>query len=159
MTQDQFAGRVMEIVDEATGGNFPWETVSDHDWWEAWRSRQSAESCAADLIEGMPYTNERAEEVRDAARADAELFVDEFHAPLDPAKTDWDAVAWGETSRELRLEKDEDEALWPVYEAELVAETERLCAVAEERARAEAEAQEIADAVEDEAERLRGAEA
>ena len=43
---------------------------------------------------------------------------------LDPSETDWDATAWdvdsAGLSREMRKE------LWPVYQAALIAETERL---------------------------------
>jgi hypothetical protein len=58
------------------------------------------------------------------ARAAAAGFFEEFGEALDPERTDWDATAWGEDNRHLP-EADRDE-LWPIYQSELVAETERL---------------------------------
>lgn len=65
--------------------------------------------------------------VRRAARADAALFFVEFREVIDPAATDWDAVAWSDTRESLSLTEDEGQRLWLIYQAALVAETERLC--------------------------------
>jgi hypothetical protein len=64
--------------------------------------------------------------VAQKACEDAALFVEEFAAPLDPAATDWDAEAWTVSRRELNLTPEQADALWPVYQSALVAETQRL---------------------------------
>jgi hypothetical protein len=61
------------------------------------------------------------------ARDTARLFVNEFNEPLDPDETDWDATAWCDDLREAGLSEEEADKFWDVYQAELVAETERLC--------------------------------
>ncbi len=66
--------------------------------------------------------------IKQAAKAMAALFVEEFGEPIDCDKTDWDAVAWQEDRREIGIDpasSDWNEG-WPVYQAALVAETERL---------------------------------
>lgn len=103
------------------------DDVPDVDDESAWAEAagQHADDCEwlltrAHRVEPLEY------QVRKAARADAALFVDEFHEVIDPTTTDWDAVAWSDTRESLPLTQDEAERLWPIYQAELVAETERL---------------------------------
>lgn len=67
------------------------------------------------------------ERVEMEATKDAALFVEEFNEPLDSSETDWDSEAWSGVS--LNLTDDEQDVLWPIYQAKLVAETERLCEV------------------------------
>jgi hypothetical protein len=65
--------------------------------------------------------------IEELARETAGLFVEEFGEPLDSAKTDWDEKAWQEDASTLDLtDKQRDEG-WPIYQAALVAETQRLC--------------------------------
>ncbi len=61
-----------------------------------------------------------------AAKAAAYAFFGEFEEPLDPAETDWDATAWTIDAQKLRLSPEQQEALWPVYQAVLVARTREL---------------------------------
>ncbi len=77
----------------------------------------------------MNATDTLKEEIEKRAKLTAASFVEEFGEPLDPATTDWDAVAWNEDRRGLGLNpasSDHDE-WWPIYQASLIAETEQLC--------------------------------
>lgn len=66
-------------------------------------------------------------QVEVAAKADAALFVAEFGEAIDPATTDWDTMAWQESGDEIEeMTANDAERLWPIYQAALVAETERL---------------------------------
>ena len=66
-------------------------------------------------------------QIEELARETAGQFVEEFGEPLDSAKTDWDEKAWQEDASTLDLtDKQRDEG-WPIYQAALVAETQRLC--------------------------------
>jgi hypothetical protein len=73
------------------------------------------------------------EQAEALAKRAAAGFVREFGEPLDPAETDWDGMAWSldvgaiRTEAGERLEPDQVDALWPAYQAALVAETRRLC--------------------------------
>lgn len=71
-------------------------------------------------------STQAAEAVLLAARQDAQAFVDEFGQPIDPSATDWDAEAFAMVAADLRLDGDDRNELWPIYQAELVAETARL---------------------------------
>lgn len=75
---------------------------------------------AADYREGVEM----------AAKATAKLFVEEFGEILNPAATDWDSVAWQEDRTNCIPASEVCEKLsekyWPIYQAALVAETERL---------------------------------
>ena len=57
-------------------------------------------------------------QVIDAARRDAKTFAKEF--PGQQLKGDWDAAAWVETVRALKLTDDQAEELWPIYQDALV---------------------------------------
>lgn len=70
-------------------------------------------------------TAEQANAVKAEARIDAACFVDEFGEALDPAATDWDATAFDGVASKLDLGAERD-ALWPVYQTELVAATRCL---------------------------------
>ncbi len=92
------------------------------------------------------------EQLKQKAREDAQMFFDEFGHELDPAKSDWDSVAFQCSFEELAFETKDaleecsdfrrfipvEEALerdefsdrgWEVYQSELVAETKRLAGV------------------------------
>ena len=58
------------------------------------------------------------------AKADAKLFLEEYDEVLDPTATDWDAIAWGEAKRELKIRKYQEDRAWEIYQACLVSETE-----------------------------------
>ena len=66
-------------------------------------------------------------QIEELARETASVFVEEFGEPLDSAKTDWDEKAWQEDARTLNLTEEHREEGWPIYQAALVAETQRLC--------------------------------
>ena len=62
------------------------------------------------------------------ARSDALAFHEEFGEPLDPTRTDWDGAAWESVVSDYELSAfDFCDELWPIYQAELIAETHRLC--------------------------------
>lgn len=65
------------------------------------------------------------------AKSDAALFVEEFAEVLDPAVTDWDAVAWdlGDSYRAAEDAENSSEG-WEFYQKTLIAETKRLVAMA-----------------------------
>jgi len=63
------------------------------------------------------------------AKSDALAFVNEFHESLDPTATDWDSEAWSNVCEHLLRGSGHTDNLWPIYQATLVAETERLCGV------------------------------
>lgn len=67
--------------------------------------------------------------IKAKARETAQMFVDEFNEVLDPATTDWDGTAWQEDVSNLpfELSSEQRDAGWEIYQAELIAETERLC--------------------------------
>lgn len=68
------------------------------------------------------------EAVTKIASEDAKLFFSEFQEQLDPEQTDWDSVAWSESSRVV-TEVDEGanpDDYWETYQDALVEETERL---------------------------------
>lgn len=71
-------------------------------------------------------TIEQRNAVKCEARLDAVSFVDEFSEALDPAATDWDGEAWAIACSKLSLPKADIDALWPVYQGELVAATRYL---------------------------------
>ncbi len=77
----------------------------------------------------MNATDTLKEEIEKCAKLTAARFVEAFGLPLEPASTDWAAVAWHEDSIGLGMKpasSDHDE-WWPIYQASLIAETERLC--------------------------------
>jgi len=99
----------------------------------------------------MMRIREAVEVLKQKAREDAALFIEEFQEGLDPSTTDWDSVAFQTTYSALSFDTKEAledcsdfrpfipvaEALergafsdcgWEVYESELVAETLRLAA-------------------------------
>lgn len=83
-----------------------------------------------DASEEPPLTEGQRAAVVRAAHEDAAAFVEEFGEALDPAATDWDAEAFA-TSRGSAplydvLPEELWDAAWPIYQAALVAETERL---------------------------------
>jgi hypothetical protein len=69
-------------------------------------------------------------QIEELARETASVFVDEFGEALDSEKTDWDEKAWQEDARTLNLTEEHKQEGWPVYQAALVTETQRLCGAA-----------------------------
>lgn len=69
------------------------------------------------------------EEVTKEAKKDAQLFVDEFNEPLNPAETDWDSEGFNNCQFSFHTNdtKTYDES-WSLYQSTLVAETKLLCA-------------------------------
>lgn len=61
--------------------------------------------------------------IKESAKRTAALFFEEFGAPLDPAKTDWDATAWNFDAGELRLSDAKKDRYWDFYQSSLVSET------------------------------------
>ena len=68
--------------------------------------------------------------IETAAQAAAQCFVAEFGKALDPAEGDWDGVAWDDDKLAIGLPESEWGEGWEIYDAALVAETERLVAAA-----------------------------
>lgn len=66
------------------------------------------------------------EVIKTEALSDARLFVDEHGEALDPDLTDWDVQAWEMADVYRRLSSDEKESGFRLYQATLVAETQRL---------------------------------
>lgn len=64
------------------------------------------------------------EEIIKQAKEDAQMFVDEFHEQLNPAKTDWDAVGFQSCNFSFHTKDQQtyDEA-WDLYQSTLVEET------------------------------------
>jgi hypothetical protein len=118
------------------------ETIGDNNQFateqEAREAIEKLKAFGGDWAEGeydvrqIQYlTGRQKEEIKEAAHGTAQMFVDEFNEALDPSKTDWDGTAWQEDRSNLSF-KDAlgnqeiyDEA-WTLYQAERVAETERL---------------------------------
>jgi hypothetical protein len=69
-------------------------------------------------------------QIEELACETASVFVEEFGEPLDSEKTDWDEKAWQEDARTLNLTEEHRQEGWPIYQAALVAETQRLCGAA-----------------------------
>jgi hypothetical protein len=67
-----------------------------------------------------------ADTITEIAWDDAIDFCINHETVLDPAKTDWDSVAWTEVVAEYELTPEQAERLWPVYQSALVKETARL---------------------------------
>lgn len=61
-----------------------------------------------------------------SAKTDAQLFVDEFSEVLNPALTDWDAVAYQEIDRDFRAQVGDLGFLF--YQNALISETRQLVA-------------------------------
>ncbi len=66
-------------------------------------------------------------QIEELARETAGLFVEEFGEPLNPEQTDWGAKAWQGDAHTLNLTEEHKEEGWPIYQAALVTETQRLC--------------------------------
>lgn len=81
-------------------------------------------------LSGIVMAADYREGVEIAAKATAQMFVDEFGEALDPETTDWDAVAWENDRAQCIPAVDVCDKLaekyWPVYQEALVAETARL---------------------------------
>lgn len=89
-----------------------------------------SEFCAAhpgasvDSVRQLSVSSEEHNQLEIAAKADAELFFNEFSEVLDPKTTDWDGTAYQEIDRDLRHSV--GDSGFPIYQAALIAETERL---------------------------------
>lgn len=60
------------------------------------------------------------------AQETAQMFVDEFNEALNPAQTDWDAIAWQEDRRHFGIDWADDGEGWEIYQKALVAQTKKL---------------------------------
>lgn len=67
-------------------------------------------------------TTNQKDEITRLATETARMFVDEFGEQIDPAATDWDAVAWDDDRRKLSfsLEDANYGEAWEFYSDELV---------------------------------------
>jgi hypothetical protein len=73
-----------------------------------------------------PTSTTQINAAKSEARIDGASFVDEFGCALDPASTDWDAEAYAVYCQDRGIEGADKNALWPLYQAELVAATQYL---------------------------------
>lgn len=74
----------------------------------------------------MALTQSQIQQIETKAKETAQMFVDEFSEPLNPAQTDWDATVWQEDRRHFGLPPSDDQEGWKVYQRALVNETRKL---------------------------------
>lgn len=122
MTASTYAAKVTEIIDQQ-GGDYEYPGSFESDCQACMQQQLTPEQAAEKLVTEYFRADYRGL-VEQRAKETAAMFVEEFAEALDPAATDWDSTAWGEDSRGLPSEAKDD--LWPIYQAALVAETERL---------------------------------
>lgn len=98
--------------------------------WDGDSEDQGPEEWAAAWVEqvadsrGINRVHETLCKAQEAAREAADLFLEEFGEPLDPAQTDWDGAAWENDS--AGLSEDEQDFFWPIYQETLVNRTKHL---------------------------------
>lgn len=125
VTIRQDAGRP-EVCGQIKDAIFAATNRHCHIYSDRWQSDWDNLDIAVQEIIWLDPDAETIDRLKIRAREDGAVFFEECGEALETDSTDWDSEAFSDACAFLRIPEDQRDSCWPIYQKELVKETERL---------------------------------